>query len=312
MSASAPAASVPFQRPSRLKDALGLLAETETDWQVLAGGTDFYPALRDEAPRGAILDITALDGLTGISESAGGVRIGALTRWSEIARAPLPPAFDALKRAAREVGAVQIQNSGTLGGNLCTASPAGDGIPPLLVLDAAIELRSARGARTLPLGDFITGYRETARAPDELVTAVTVPATACVGQSHFAKLGARRYLVISIAMVAVRLVLSGGHVAEAAIAVGACSPVAQRLPALEAALVGQPADAEIADLIAPDHLATLAPIDDVRGTAGYRADVVREMIARAFRTAVAGGNEGAMLRPDANAGAGAFLAEGAT
>ena len=155
---------------------------------------------------------------------------------------------------------MQIQNAGTLAGNLCNASPAADGVPALLVLDAEVELASAAGTRRLALADFILGNRKTARRPGELVTAVRIPKASAAGRSHFVKLGARRYLVISIVMAAARLAVDeAGLVSEAAIAVGACSAVAQRLPALEAALLGEPADATLAERVEAGHLAGLAP-----------------------------------------------------
>src|SRR5690606_16713582 len=137
----------------------------------------------------------------------GSWRIGAATTWTQVLRERLPHAFDGLKLAAREVGGVQVQNCGTVGGNLCNASPAADGVPPLLALDAAVELTGQAGSRMLPLADFITGPRRTARGPGELLTAVVVPAAAGAGRSHFAKVGARRYLLISIVMAAANVEL---------------------------------------------------------------------------------------------------------
>ena len=139
----------------------------------------------------------------------GGLRIAACTTWSEIRDAALPPACDALRAAAAEVGGRQIQNAGTIGGNLCNASPAADGVPPLLALDAAVELASAAGTRRLPLAAFLLGPRRTDRRPGEILTAVLLPEAALAGRSVFLKLGARRHLVISIAMVAVRLDVAG-------------------------------------------------------------------------------------------------------
>ncbi len=150
------------------------------------------------------------------------------------------PLFDGLKLAAREVGGVQIQNAGTICGNLCNASPAADGMPNLLAMDAVVELASASGTRQVKVGDFVTGNRRTLRRPDELVTAILVPKPRHKARSGFVKLGARRYLVISIVMAAgVVETTADDNVAAARIAVGACSAVAQRLPALESALVGR-------------------------------------------------------------------------
>ena len=177
---------------------------------------------------------------SGASNTVGGaIRIGAATTWTDIVKAPLPAAFDALKQAAREVGSIQIQNRGTIGGNLCNASPAADGVPPLLALDATVELASARGRRLMPLSSFITGYRATALAQGEILSAVFVPSRSPQARSAFVKLGARRYLVISILMAAALVERDGdGRISRVAIAVGAASPVARRLPELEAALAG--------------------------------------------------------------------------
>ena len=266
-----------YLRPARLEEALRFLGPART---VLAGGTDFYPARVGQAIDEDILDIGGIAGMRGISSTEDGWRLGATATWSELLAADLPPLFDGLKQAARDVGGRQIQNAGTLAGNLCNASPAADGVPPLLALDAEVELASLRGTRRLPLAAFIVGNRRTTLAPDELVVAIHIPKPACEAKSAFLKLGARRYLVISIAMVGATLEIDAGRIVRARVAVGACSVVAQRLPALEAALAGAPLDADLAGRIAPAHLAALAPIDDIRGSAGYRRDVVLTLLRR--------------------------------
>ena len=268
---------MPYDRPDTLPAALAILAREPR--VVLAGGTDLYPATEAATLPGPILDIGALAGLDGIASTPEGLRIGALTPWSAIRDAALPPALDALRQAAAEVGGVQIQNAGTIGGNLCNASPAADGVPPLLALDAEVELVSAAGTRRLPLSRFLIGPRRTARRSDELLAAILVPAAAVLGRSVFLKLGARRYLVISIAMAAARIALADGRVAAAALAVGACGPVATRLPAVEAALLGHPPDPRRIDPAAV--AAALAPIDDHRAPAGYRAEAAAELLGRA-------------------------------
>jgi CO/xanthine dehydrogenase FAD-binding subunit len=273
-----------YAKPHSLEEALALLAEGP--WRILAGGTDFYPALGAKPLRENVLDINALSELRGVSDDGDAIVIGARTTWTAIAHAELPPAFDALKAAAREVGSIQIQNVGTVAGNLCNASPAADGVPALMVLDAEIELRSAGTTRRLPLEKFILGNRKTALRPGEMVTAIRIPRASAKGSSAFVKLGARRYLVISIAMAAARLVVGAdGRIAEAAVAVGSCSAVAQRLPALEAALVGRVVDNSLASVVVAEHLAALAPIDDVRGSREYRIEAAREIIARALLSA---------------------------
>jgi CO/xanthine dehydrogenase FAD-binding subunit len=266
-----------YLRPSRLEDALTALARPHV---VLAGGTDFYPARVGRTIDEDVLDIAGIAVLRGISADATGWRLGATTTWSELLEADLPPLFDGLKRAAREIGGRQIQNAGTLAGNLCNASPAADGVPCLLALDAEIELAGPAGRRLLPLRHFITGVRRTALAAGELVVAIHVPRPVHEARSAFLKLGTRRYLVISIAMAAATLEIADGRVASARVAVGACSPVAERLPALEAALAGAPLDARLVERVAVAHLAPLSPIDDVRGSAAYRSDAVVTVLRR--------------------------------
>ena len=274
-----------YLRPRTLRDAVEALAAPEVG--ILAGGTDFFPALGERRVSGAVLDLTAIPELRGIEVRPDLIRIGAAATWTEVIRTPLPRAFDALKAAAREVGSVQIQNRATVAGNLCNASPAADGVPPLLALDAEIELLSARGERRVPLASFITGNRKTAREPGEIVTAVLVPRR-IEGPSAFLKLGARRYLVISIAMVAAILEAdASGRVAQARVAVGSCSPVAKRLTQLERELVGVGLG-DAGARVEPRHLDMLSPIDDLRGTAAYRRDAARTLVARALEAAAAG------------------------
>lgn len=264
-----------YFRPERLEEALDAMGAG--GWTPLAGGTDFYPARVGRPIDEDVLDLSQVAGLRGISEGEAGWRIGATTTWTELVLAELPPLFDGLKAAAREVGGWQVQNAGTVAGNLCNASPAADGAPALLGLGAAIELASAAGRRTLPLEDFLLGNRSTARRPDELAVAIHVPRHAPAARGGFLKLGARRYLVISIVMVAGVVVLDDGRVAQARLAVGACSDRALRLRALEDELAGR-RPGEVA--VGPEHLAGLSPIDDCRADAAYRRDAALTLIRR--------------------------------
>lgn len=265
-----------YLRPTNLDEALQALARP---WTVLAGGTDFYPARVGRAIDENVLDIGGIADLRGITAGLDGWRLGATTTWSELLDTELPPLFDGLKQAAREVGGRQIQNAGTIAGNLCNASPAADGVPPLLALDAAVELAGRAGTRRLPLVSFIIGNRRTVLAPGELLVAIHVSAPARDTRSAFLKLGARRYLVISIAMAAATLEIEDGRIAAARIAVGACSAVARRLPALEAALGGATVNS-LAARVEAFQLAPLSPIDDVRGSAAYRLDAVLTLLRR--------------------------------
>lgn len=271
-----------YLRPAGLSEALQALDGGPLT--VLAGGTDYYPARVGTPLDDDILDITAIDELAGISDEGDRIRIGALARWRDLAVAGLPPAFDGLKAAALQIGGVQVQTAGTVCGNVCNASPAADGTPNLLVLDAEVELSSRAGTRRIGVAEFVTGSRTTRRRPDELVTALVVPKPPGDARSCFLKLGGRAYLVISIVMVAGLVVPArDGTVADLRIAVGACSPVPQRLPALEAALRGQVLAPELSERVEAGHLAPLSPIGDVRGSAEYRRDAALGLVRRAVR-----------------------------
>src|SRR4029079_6178107 len=222
-----------YERPPKLSDALDILDSGQ--YSILAGGTDFYPARANQAIHEDVLDITALEGLRGISEERDAWRIGALTTWSDLLAAKLPPLFDGYKKAAREVGGVQIQNTGTIAGNLCNASPAADGTPNLLALDAVVELSSRLGGRRTSVAQFVLGNRPPARDDNEIVTAIVVPKPQGRTRSTFRKLGARKYLVISIVMGAAVIEEGArGEVASACVAVGSCNAAPVRLERLEA------------------------------------------------------------------------------
>jgi CO/xanthine dehydrogenase FAD-binding subunit len=282
-------ATAEYRRPADLADALAELARRR--WTVLAGGTDFYPARVGRPVSEPLLDISGLRALRAItreSPSYGDAvwRIGGLTTWSDLIEAGLPLALTGLVQAAREVGGVQIQNQATVGGNLCNASPAADGVPMLMALDAQVELSSRNGVRMLPLTEFAIGNRRTALRADELLTAVLIPVRSARAWSRFLKLGHRRYLVISVVMVGIALDFDEhDRLSSCGIAVGACSAAARRLPDLEAALLTTPRQllAERADsLLNQGALSSLSPISDVRGSAHYRLQAADELIRRAI------------------------------
>ncbi len=274
-----------YLRPHTLSEAMAAL-QAEPDLRVIAGGTDVYPSLGAASPRARLLDITGLADLRGIQAGPQGLRIGALASWTDVQRADLAPGYAALQQAGREVGSVQIQNAGTVAGNLVNASPAADGTVALMALDAMVEVAGPEGDRRVPLADFVTGVRRVALAPGELVTALHLPPAP--GRSAFLKLGARKYLVISIAMVAAHVECGAdGAITRASVAVGSCSPVARRLPALEAALVGARVG-ELPAVVRAEMIEGLAPISDVRAGADYRADAVPVLIRRALAAAMEG------------------------
>ncbi len=271
-----------YFRPQTLKEALDLKAGQ--DLQVLAGGTDVYPirttreAWGDRTTRD-VLDISGLLELRAIDKSSGRYRIGCLTTWSDLVKADLPPLFDGLKQAARDVGGMQIQNRGTIVGNICNASPAADGTPCLQAMKARVELTSARGMRTVDLTEFHDGYRSHVCRGDEIVTGLVFDEDDGDLSTGFRKLGSRRYLVISIVMAAGAIRTDAqGRVTMARISVGACSTVATRLTVLEETLKGVPLDQHISDLVDDYQLSSLQPIDDVRASASYRKEAARVVL----------------------------------
>ena len=275
-----------YATPESLQDALNLLDDGGAT--VIAGTTDLFPGLKRGESLSRLVDVTRVPEIRGSLESESGWRFGGAMTWTELIRTKLPPAFDGLKAAAREVGSIQIQNSGTLAGNICNASPAADGVPPLIALGATVEIRSASGIRTVSLEDFIVGVRKVDLFPNEIVTAISVPRSSGRGFGSFLKLGSRRYLVISIAMVGALVDIDAqGSIGDCRIAVGACSPVARRLPELESVVVGMNAESLEAGL--PDReglFEPLRPVDDIRASSGYRIASAAELCRRALLQAV--------------------------
>jgi CO/xanthine dehydrogenase FAD-binding subunit len=269
-----------YLRPTELSEALAALGDRP--WSVLAGGSAFYPARLGNPLDQDVLDISAINDARAMTREAGCWRIPMLATWSDlIANQDLPAQFDGLKKAARQVGSLQIQNVATICGNLCNASPTADGVPNFLALDALVELQSVRRARLLPVPDFVIGDHQTARAVDELVTALIIPENDYRSRSTFLKLGARKYLVISIVMVGAVLELDIDlRITTARLAIGGCGPVAKRLPRLEEHLLGQELTTDLADLVSDRDLVPSYAIDDFRGSAAYRRDAALTLLRR--------------------------------
>jgi len=275
-----------YVRAVSIKDALDALAGG--NFKLLAGGTDVYPALGAKPLRANLLDISAVPELRQIRPIADGWRIGAGATWSDVLGADLPPWFSALKAAAREIGGPQVQNLGTVAGNVCNASPAADGSVALLALDARVIVASAGAMREVSLTDFVLGARKCALAANEMVLAFDIPQRSLNARAAFAKLGHRRYLVISVAMVSVLIDCNAdGIISHALVAVGALSARAIRLTELEAELIGKRRDARLALLAEPRHLARTTPIDDIRGTRVYRLDAALTLLRRALAEVLA-------------------------
>ena len=277
-----------YLRPSTLVEALTELGARP--YRVFAGGTDVYPAEAAAAGwgkpgigRAAIMDISALEDLEGIKSYPDRIEIGALVTWTEVIKSDLPAWFDGVRQAGREVGGRQIQNRGTLAGNLCNASPAADGVPALLALNARVRLQRRDGRRELALEEFILGNRRTCLKPDELLSDIIIPVPGPGAGATFLKLGARSYLVISIAMVSVCLEVIGGRINDPRIAVGACSEVARRLAALEARLQGA-LTTDVPGLVQKEDFDSLTPIDDIRAPGWYRRHAAQILVERAIES----------------------------
>ena len=258
--------------PKTLHDALDLRA-AHPEAKALAGGTDLMVSIElgSTAPE-EVINLWGVKALRGVEAVDGALKIGALTTYTELIRSPLvQQGAPSLVEVSRTVGAVQIQNRGTLGGNIAGASPAGDTLPVLLALDAEIEVASAaRGPRRIPMAALYTGYRDLAMEVDELITAVWLPARHPEDHTHFRKVGTRLAQAISKVMFGGRVrVDASGVITEARIAFGSVAPTPVRCPTVEAALVGKAPDPAAADLLRHD----IAPIDDVRSTADYRLAV---------------------------------------
>lgn len=268
-----------------LGEALAALKHADERARVLAGGTDLMVELRTGRTRPSlVVDIWKLDELRGLREEPAGLRIGALTTCGELRRASaVRTRFDILAAACDEVGAEQIQNRATLGGNLGTASPAADVTPTLLALEAQVRLVSARGPRDVPLDEFLIDYRRTARRADELIESILVPWRAADERRAFRKIGTRRAQSISKLVFALALRVEGGRIVAARGAAGAVAPKTVRLAEMERELVGNAPTVELVRAAArAAALHDAAPIDDVRSSTNYR----RHALARALETSL--------------------------
>jgi len=280
------------ERPRTLAAALARLAESERPCPI-AGGTDLYVAIEaGRAPARRFLDLSRLDDLRGITGDRGGLRLGALTTYSDLRRSRrVARRVPLLAEMAATVGAAAIQNRGTLGGSLLNASPASDPAPVLLVLDAEVELAARRGraveCRRLPIAAFFTAYRETAARPAELVVAIRIPAAALDGWRHaYRKVGARRAQAISKLVMATAVRLEGRprRIAGIRIALGSVAPVPLRATATEELLLGGRLDDEaLLDAARRRLRAEIAPIDDLRSTAAYRSRVAGNLLEEMLR-----------------------------
>src|SRR3990170_3105433 len=286
----------PSESPTRLPRAYALRADPPgAPWRPLAGGTDLMVQMTGEIgePPERVLDIWGLDELRGIGLEDDAVVMGALTTYTEIRRSPVVAEhLPALVEAAATIGAAQIQNRGTIGGNVINASPAGDTLPVLLAAGAQMGLGSARGEREVAASDFWTGYRTTVRRPDELLIRVQIPLP--LGrQVRFRKVGTRRAQAISKVVMALawrpneaeRPDSDPSPWGDVRLALGSVAERPIRAPRTEAALEGAAPTLETADRAAATLADEIHPIDDVRSTAEYRRTVAARVLHRLIREA---------------------------
>jgi xanthine dehydrogenase small subunit len=274
----------PVESPNTLADAYALLSDRD-GWRPVAGGTDLLVQITGELgpPPERVLDIWRLDELRGISLEQDRLVIGALTTYTEIRRsAACQDALPALVDAAATIGAAQIQNRGTLGGNVVNASPAGDTLPVLLAADAVMTLGSATGERDVPAGEFWPAYRQTARRPEELLLRVAIPLPAG-RQVRFRKIGTRRAQAISKVVMALAWREDGGVWRNVRVALGSVAATPIRAGETEAVLEGAAARKTTADHAAAVLTREIHPIDDVRSTADYRRAVAARVLHRLLR-----------------------------
>jgi CO/xanthine dehydrogenase FAD-binding subunit len=274
-----------FLQPRSLPDALAIKAE-RPDAVPIAGGTDVMVELNFDRRRPeAILDLTRVRELAAWDRSDGGVRVGAGVTYTRLI-AELAGLLPGLAIAARTVGSPQIRNRGTIGGNLGSASPAGDCHPPLLATGAEVEVASAGGARRVPIDEFFTGPKQSALAPDELICAVHLPVA--TGPQQFAKIGTRNAMVIAVCSFGLALEVAGGRVRTG---IGSAGPTPLRAGEAERFLEGMldaeglwasrgPLGAAAAQRFGELVAAAARPIDDVRGTAAYRAHALGVLARR--------------------------------
>jgi CO/xanthine dehydrogenase FAD-binding subunit len=269
--------------PASLSEAYERMAEG--GYRPLAGGTDLMVQLEADVtePPAAVLNLWRLDDLRGVGYDGYDVSIGALTTYTELRQSPVIKArLPALEEAAATVGAAQIQNRGTIGGNICNASPAGDALPVLLAVDATFDIGSTSGERTVPAREFWTGYRQTALREDELLLRVRFPVERG-RHTRFRKVGTRAAQAISKVVMALSYREDGSSWSEVRLALGSVAATTIRAGQTEDVLEGQAPREPIADEAAATLAGEIEPIDDVRSTADYRRSVSARILHRLLR-----------------------------
>ncbi|HEY3134868.1 MAG TPA: xanthine dehydrogenase family protein subunit M [Blastocatellia bacterium] len=276
------------QSPTTLAEAFAALSQRDRSITILAGGTDLMVLMNAHMLHGAeFLDIWRVDELRGIDDDGDALRIGALTTYTQLIKSELIRKYvPSLVDASRTIGAIQIQNRGTIGGNIVNASPAGDSLPVLAAYDAEVEVGSARGTRRVPFNQFNTGYRRTVLEPDELVVAVRIPKLKEAERDFFCKVGTRRAQAISKTVMAIKARTDDGRIESISIGVGSVAPTVIRVPETERLLSGAKLTPEAIEAARRAIAQEIAPITDLRSTEYYRRTVTGNVLAKFLRQLV--------------------------
>jgi carbon-monoxide dehydrogenase medium subunit len=274
-----------YLRPATVPEALELVREHAGEARIVAGGTDVLVELsRGVKPTHTLIDVTGMRELKYVRDETGVIALGALATHNDViaSRACFERALP-LAQACWEVGAPQIRTRATIAGNLITASPANDTIPPLLALGASVVLASLDGEREVPLAAFYPGFRRTVLQPDELLREIRVPALGADQRGLFLKLGLRRAQAISVIDLALVLTFDGDTATDARIALGCLAPTVVRAPTVESFLVGKRLTDGVCAEAGRLAIEDVSPIADVRGSAEYRRDTLAALVDNGLR-----------------------------
>jgi carbon-monoxide dehydrogenase medium subunit len=280
---------LPFQeyfQPVSFEEALQALQEFQEDSRIIAGGTDLIPQMRQEARVKALVDITRIPGMNEIHHDHGTIRIGASVTHSQILRSRfIREKIPCLWEAVSQIGSPQIRNIGTLGGNICNASPAADAVPPLLILEGTATITGRKGERSIPLGSFFTGPGQTVLGPSEILKEISIPEYSGHLCTAYLKLGRRTGVDLALVNVAVLLGMErdAKTCRSARICLGSVASTAIRAEKTEALLIGGRLDESLIREAGLSAARECRPISDVRGSAEYRRQMVGSLVERAIR-----------------------------
>ncbi|MFY9557796.1 MAG: xanthine dehydrogenase family protein subunit M [Blastocatellia bacterium] len=276
---------VKVQSPATLAEVYAWLSKRDREMKIIAGGTDLMVLMNAHMLDAAeFLDIWRVDELRGIEDEGKTIRIGALTTYTQVINSDLIQQHaPALVAASRTIGAIQIQNRGTIGGNIVNASPAGDSLPVLAAYDAQIEIGSVRGVRWIPFTAFYTGYRRTVLDRQELVLSVRVPKLKEGERDFYCKVGTRRAQAISKTVIAAKARIEGGTIRSISIAVGSVAPTVVRTPQTERLLTLSTLTPGLIEQARELIASEIAPITDLRSTEHYRRTVTGNVVVKFLR-----------------------------